>query len=328
MSEPKGVFRKHIRNNRGKSLKTPHSFKSDFNKSFTDYLNTVNGRRLSEKDISFLRKAYAINKEQRPFSTKDFPHLTSENFRQYIRKFKQIIEIVIKSRPCFYKLKGMQMAGDSHKLTKRVMGEGMIDLLSTLKDQPPSIHDIKIMFKSEDLHKNLLKNGFPQHSQNKGILVEIPKYHPNIMIKSIVYPKTIQIDIGCSYKPIVYDISGIISLSSILGEVYGYLKFCSGAETNIPETNTWIITHYHFGKDSKERHDYENFHYTIEEGLEGFSRFYSKLMPNKKTILRCERITTPQKKVGDELINIIKQNKISTVCINHISFSYPYPLHL
>ena len=91
------------------------------------------------------------------------------------------------------------------------------------RDQPPKIHDIKLMFHS-NLHNALLKLNYVPESSNKRIPLEIPTFNNNIIIKIQVYPKTIQIDIGCTYKPFVYDISVVIHLTHILGRVCQYIE--------------------------------------------------------------------------------------------------------
>lgn len=134
-----------------------------------------------------------------------------------------------------------------------------------MREQPATIHDIKIMFKSTNLHEILSQNGFKQHIKNKGIQLKIPSYHQNIITKCMIYPETIQIDVGCNYRPIVYDISGVTLLSSILGKVFAFLNLHSFARSNIPKVNNWTITHYHFGRDGREPYSGSRFHYTFEE---------------------------------------------------------------
>ena len=283
---------------------TKNRHESEINESLTHYINSISGT-ITEREYNFLKKAYAINNEQHSFSVGDFPYLSKGSFRQLIHRFRPIIEVVTKSRPCFYKLVGTNVSGDSHKITKRVMGEGMFEILQRVREQPASIHDIKLMFKSSNLHQILLQNGSKPDSSNKGIKVRIPVFHKNITITCTVYPETIQMDIGCSYKPIVYDISGVTLLSSFLGEVFLFLKLCSSSESNIPEVNNWKITHYHFGKDGKETCSGNRFHYTYEEMTEGLVRFYTKIMPDGRTIPRFEQIQTPHNTLDEELENMM-----------------------
>lgn len=292
-------------------MKSPReNYIVNFNESLTDYIDSI-GSKITDSEYIFLKKAFSINKEQRPFSVGDFSYMSQGSFRQLILRLRPIIQIVTKSRPCFYKLKGTYMSGDSHKITKKVMGEDMFEILQRLREQPAAIHDIKIMFKNTNLHENLLRNGFKQHTKNKGIQVKIPAYHQNIIIKCMIYPNTVQIDVGCSYRPIVYDISGVILLSSILGEVFAFLNYCSFEKSDIPEVNSWMITHYHFGKDGRETYSGSRFHHTFEETSEGLVRFYTKVMPNGKIIPRFEQIQTPHQTLNKEIEDMmIHQAKI------------------
>jgi len=66
----------------------------------------------------FVDVAYDINvNTQRPFSYLDYPNLKHANFRRIIRKLGNNIERVGKSRPQFYKLKGLKLPGDTRKIT-------------------------------------------------------------------------------------------------------------------------------------------------------------------------------------------------------------------
>ena len=208
----------------------------------------------------------------------------------------------------------MYMAGDSHKLTDRVTGVAMLELLKEVRQQPASIHDIKMMFHSKNLHEILLQKGCTPNKNNKGIKITFPIPHANIHMKAMVYPNTIQIDIGCTFKPIIYNISGVIHLTSLLGEVRNYLRTITSDKVEIPDVAKWIITHYHFGKDGLQEYSGEKFHMTYEEVSEGTIRFYSKVMTDGKTILRAEQIQTPRTTIDVELVKMIisEERKLGT----------------
>jgi len=89
----------------------------------------------------------------------------------------------------------------------------LMEFLETLQDQPPKIHDIKIKV-SENIHTSLKEKRCTVNTHNHSILVKyIPITDNNISVKALVYPKTIQIDIGCTFRPIVFDVISLQNLS-------------------------------------------------------------------------------------------------------------------
>ena len=62
----------------------------------------------------------------------------------------------------------------------------------------------------------------------------------------------------------------------------------------IPDYKTWIITMWHFGRDSLTEYANEKFSHTVEDAQHGLTRIYSKEFPNganskkSKTRIRLE----------------------------------------
>lgn len=183
----------------------------------------------------------------------------------------------------------------------------MLYLLENLKTQQPAIHDLKFSIDT-DIHQ-YLKKIYPVNQNNNGIKIQIPSDDKNILIKAMAYPKKLQLDIGCSYKPFVYDLSGILNLSSILGQISSHLRLISHFDAQIPPISSWIITHYHFGKDGSETYSGKSFHITYDDAFHGMSRFYSKKYRDGKVISRFEGMVTPKIKLEQELLRIIESLK-------------------
>lgn len=243
----------------------------------------------------------------RPFSLTDFPNLTSGNFRQYIRKLRDKIEIAKNGRPKLYKMKGIELTGDSHRITDKVTGVSpeFDHLLESLRDQPPMIHDIHLKFQS-DLHSKLVSMGCSVNPYNHAIEnIRYVSLDNNVNTKILIYPKTTQIIIGCTYKPIVYDISGVYSLFSHLAQVQFYLSQLTKHETIIPEVKTWIVTRYDFNKDGSDSVNAQPFWREFEGVSTGLIRFYLKKMPNGERIPRLEQVRTPDKPISQILEEII-----------------------
>jgi len=252
---------------------------------------------------TFAEKAYNINvTEQRPFSYLDYPQLSKCNFRQIIRKLGDKIERVGNSRPQFYKLKGIKLPGDTRNITlegMRVSNSDFLKLLSSVKDQPPMIHDIKIKIANSELHTALLDKGVSKDYHNHSIKINFDSTDSNITTKILVYPNTIQIDLGCTYKPLIYDSKSIWYLHEHLSKISYHLTGLSGVL--LPTVDTWIITHWHFNKDGSEAFNGQNFHHTIEDVNTGLFRFYSKTMEDGTVIPRLEQIQTPHNSLEEEM---------------------------
>jgi len=251
----------------------------------------------------FIDRAYIINvEEHNAFCVDDYPNLSKCNFRSIIRKLGDDIERVGNGRPQFYKLRGIKLPGDTRKVTlepMRVQEEHFVELISKLKEQPPRIHDIKIRIDDSELHKELLQKGYSKDKHNHSIKINFEGIDNNVTTKILVYPNTIQVDIGCTYRPIVYDPETVWYLHEHLSKVSYHLTGLSGVI--LPTVNNWIITHWHFNKDGTTAYNGQNFQYTIEDVNTGLIRFYSKLMENGERIPRLEQIQTPQNSLADEM---------------------------
>ena len=251
----------------------------------------------------FTDKAYNINvKDKQPFSYLHYKNLSHSNFRRIIRKLGDNIERVGNGRPQFYKLKGIKLPGDTRKITlepMRVQEEQFVNLLSTLKDQPAKIHDIKIRVDNFDLHKMLLQKHYSKDSHNHSIKVNFDSIDNNVVTKILIYPKTFQVDLGCTYKPLIYDIKTIWYLHEHLSKISYHLSGLGGVV--LPSVDSWIITHWHFGKDGTEAFNGQNFHYTVNDVNTGLIRFYSKSYPDGTVKPRLEQIQTPHTTIRDEM---------------------------
>src|SRR3972149_899554 len=170
-------------------------------------------------------------------------------------------------------------------------GSYLIEILESLKEQPLEIHDIILHFDSK-IHQTLVEKGSrPLHS-NKSILVKIPTSDDNICIKALVYPNKVQMHIACSYKPIIFNIKSLESFIDILEEANNYLYRIS--DTIIPSVMSWIITHFHLGRDGDIEINGRDFHVTVEDCSGGLIRYYSKQMRDGRKIPRFEQIYSPK----------------------------------
>ncbi len=194
------------------------------------------------------------------------------------------MERSVKSNPCYYRVKSVKLDKSDRIVTDEPTGEKLIWMLNQLKEQPAAIHDIKIHFDS-NLYETISKiPGLEINSKNKGIFLDcelVSGYHTKLSI----YPSKIQVDVACTFNPIIYDSQGAISLIVLLTNLQNHLVSIGKGLVEIPDFKQWIITHYHFGKDGKEEWNGESFHITIGDAFDGLTRYYSKTMPNGKKYL-------------------------------------------
>ena len=255
------------------------------------------------KQDLFLQRAFKINRDyNRGFTHDDFA-MSAGNARQYISKLKEYLEIQIVSRPNFYKIKGMPMTGDSHRITQKPTGgDDFLDLVTMLTNEPLMMHDMKMKIYNSSVYESLVKNGTSVNSHNKCILINFESADNNITSKILVYPKTIQIDIGCSFKPLVYDMQGFFALFEHLSKISYHISGLS--KVLLPPVYEWIITHQHLNKDGSVELNGPKFHLSVNEVFCGFMRFYSKDLPVGTTI-RAEKVVCPQTPLGQTIIKVL-----------------------
>jgi len=279
------------------SLEQNVTLVQDCNSLVTHAVNTY-PKRIQQ----YIKTAFDINiKEQRPFSYLDFPHLTNANFRQIRHKLRDNIIRVTKTHPARYILKGISIPENSHKVTldRMSVGQNYYDLLDSLKNVEPCIHDIKIKIPNVRLHELLVKKGHSIHSINKSIRINFPDIDNNKKTTILVYPNTVTIDIGCTYKPLIYNTSTIWLLHEHLSKAAFYLESLAGNSLELPPVNSWIITHQHLNKDGSFSICGQSFEFKIEDVNTGLIRFYSKRFKDGTTKPRLEQIQTPQDPIRD-----------------------------
>lgn len=276
------------------------------NYRITPLTNRCYGR-LTKHQPLFLERATSINKiDGHPFCFRDFEPMTPNNFRQCIHKLKDYIEVVTPGIPTFYRVKGVELPGDSHRITSVDTGVGLnfANLLKQLHIAQPAIHDIKIKIDSGLTHEGLVKRGFTVDKSNKSIKLPIPNFKSGIRIKILIYPRITQIDLACSRIPLVYNIAGLLELLEYLSTVSNYLFLKAGV--SLPKVHTWVITHYHFNRDAVSM-DGACAHFTFEEVSAGLIRLYTKSINNDgSAVVRAEQIQSPQRSIAEELQEVLK----------------------
>jgi len=265
----------------------------------TDGTNGYN-RNFTKSQQHFYDRAESICKiEQRLFCCDDF-NLSMSNFRHKILELKPYIVKVVSGRPSFYKIKGVDMPDDLRSITLRPTGVDTTQLekiLLNCKNQPPCIHDLRFKIYS-NLHEKLLQKGLTPNKHNNSILITndlIPSPDPTLNIKLLVYPKHVQLIVGCSTKPIIYNHSSMQDLGFNLGRYTELLRSFVNDLFSITPVSKWIVTAYHLNKDGSFELQDSNFNYYFEDVANCLTRIYSKHFPDGKIKPRLERTLTMNK---------------------------------
>ena len=187
------------------------------------------------------------------------------------------------------------------------MGVDLIDRIIEATKEQPSMHNIKMQIENTDLHQHLEEQGFPQHNKNKGIKLQMSSSDINSIVRIQVYPKTIQIDIGCTDDPFPLLPAGAVRLAKLLDQTHHLLCKESLHKAEIPEIGKWLITHQHRGHDGKISYDGEKFHILCENALGMVTRAYSKGGKNGTSFVRVEEIRTERIRVAD-LLNLMRDS--------------------
>ena len=265
----------------------------------TDGTNEYN-RNFTKSQQHFYDRAESICKiEQRLFCCEDF-NLSKTNFRQKIMELKPYIVKVVAGRPSFYKIKGVDMPGDLHSITVKPTGVDTSQLekiLLNCKNQPPCIHDIRFKILS-NLHSKLLLKGLTPNVNNNSITIDdslIPSPDSSIDVKLLVYPKHVQLIIGCSFRPIIFDNPSIQNLIFNLGRYVEMLRLFVHDDFSITPVSKWVATGYHLNKDGSFELQDSNFHYYFEDVANCLTRIYSKHFPDGRIKPRLEKTLTMKK---------------------------------
>ena len=292
--------------------------------SLTELINTYRVGKITRAQRKFLQIAYDVNSKQKiSFCVEDFREngYSDTQFRQYVFQLKDIIIIVNKSNPVFYKLRGISLSIHDKKITDKGMmvGTHMLENnLKQLKDLIAMMHDIALKFKSDNLHILLKNNGYLPTTSNSMIKLKHFFDELDSDVTFCIYPKSVQIHLSSTYNPIIRDPDGILKLGMILGHVRQYLIGKSQELANIPLCEDWTVYHYHLNKDGPACSG-KAFEITVSDFDSTMMRFYKKRMSDGTTKNRIEAIQTPNisiNKLFRETLGLDKGKNNITININ------------
>jgi hypothetical protein len=269
--------------------------------------------------------------EQRPFSYLDFKEFSILNrsynvahgtFRNKVSQLmkKGIIELEYNSKVSFYTLAGVHfgntMTGDHTGNTTVIGVTELVGFIENLSLEDKSIHDIHMKFSVPDIWEILATNEKYSgiiNSKSKDIKLQPIYTEDNLKIQTTIHhTDTVSVVVGCSRNPIsIEDISGTLRLSNGLVRAEERLsraldesgkKLPGGYERiPIPGYERWIVTLWHFGKDSKSEYSGDGFSVTFGYARDTLIRIYTKKRNSNRTVIRTEIQQSPNKRLYEAI---------------------------
>ena len=295
-------------------------------------MNKLNAMRKRIREIVVL--------EERPFSFLDFKNFVVDGIqfelkhgviRNYLSKLARAgeIEFAYNSGIAFYTLPGKTF---SKYMTANHMGGPFLLLhqlpikstpiykwLKNRRFDKQALHDIRLTLEANgiwmlfcNIHPNLVNNN------NQDLrLISLTLFEYLDIGITIHHSDMVSISIGCSFKPIALDVPDLFRLIEALTRVEIHLTNAinkliahdlNAPRVSVPRFTTWIVKMWHFGIDSLDEYDKEEFHVTFEEGVSDIFRIYTKRMKDKRTIIRAERQEYPNEDIMLALVKKLYPN--------------------
>jgi hypothetical protein len=218
-------------------------------------------------------------------------------------------------------------------------GNGYLyDSIMSLPLEHNSIHDIRLNFKAKGIwsmlynHYNNKSNlELSMNKYNKDILFSTWKLNDILIRVTVHKTDTVSIIVACTLRPISINFNGISKFTEMLTRTEERItntiknieekdddnknngspnseNTITSATTNIPHYNTWIVTMWHFGADSRLQCTGEKFSITVKDGRNVLFRVYTKQRERKDTRIRIERQEYPRKSIIDAINEKLERN--------------------
>lgn len=233
-------------------------------------------------------------------------------FRNKVSKLIKagIVELYCRSNPNTYTLKGHKFSSSvtSNHMVVRTLDKNSAayKMFKNLPFGKQSLHDIRLTFKAPNLWNTLEHDtDFNKNERSKDISFPIYQRRDKELYVLAKIHKTdvVSVIIGCSLHPIPLDIDGIMTLFTTLAraeeQLYAYLRYncASSSICNIPDYKEWIVTMWHFGRDSLTEYSGEKYSIRIEDAKHILATIYTKDFKNK-TKIRIETQEYPNKGIA------------------------------
>jgi hypothetical protein len=299
-------------------------------------INKLNAMRKRIKEIVII--------EERPFSFLDFKSFVVDGIqhklkhgviRNYLSKLTRCgeIEFAYNSGISFYTLPGKtfskyvtadHVGGSSSLLLHQlpIRNTPIYKWLRNRRIDKQALHNIRATFEANGIwtifykrYSNLVDGGY---NNNKDIRLASLTFFEYLNVGiTIHHSDTVSISIGCSFRPIALDVPDLLQLIEGLARTEMHLTNeinkliahdLNAPRVSVPRFTTWTVKMWHFGVDTLDEYDKEEFHVTFEEGVSDIFRIYTKRMKDKRTIVRAERQEYPNEYIMLALVKKLYPN--------------------
>jgi len=268
---------------------------------------------------------------KRPFCVRDFDHfeydgiayrVDSGTFRNKICQLKKSAMVILqyKTTYAYYSLPGYDfrktnsITHDHAGLPIKEGARAQTPLYINLKQksqEKQSLHDIRLTFDAPEIWKyysqkfnNLI------NPSNKDIRLDPWQFMDEIDVSVTVHhTDKVSVSISCSSRPIVIDVPDLFYLVEILTRTelrikeYWNEKISPELSLNIPRFSKWVVKMWHFGVDSIDRYEGQDFHITVEKGMSELYRTYTKRLNDGQVHVRKELQEIPDKPILQAILD-------------------------
>jgi hypothetical protein len=198
-----------------------------------------------------------------------------------------------------------------------------VSFIDNLPSDKHALHDIRFRFKVYNIWTGISTN-HPELKPNqvsKDISLDPLLTHDLTIKTTIHHTDTVSVMVACSLNPVAADIKGLVRLSNALTRVEErLLRYIDGASPSlslssslIPDHESWIVTMWHFGRDSSIEYTDEKYEVAWKDGQNALIRIYTKDL-NGVTRIRRERQEYPNKRfdeaIDEKLPTVIKMRAV------------------
>jgi hypothetical protein len=257
--------------------------------------------------------------------------MTHGTFRNKISKLVRegFVELQFRSGPAFYSLPGHNftkrkiMTGD-HAVVTSMSSLSPVSFIDNLPFNKHALHNIRLKFVVEGIWSTTISANhllLRTNDKSKDIALDPIETSGLTVRVTVHHTDTVSVMVACSLNPVAVDIKGLVRLSNALTRVEerllrlvdkGPLSLSLSSPSPIPDHSSWIITMWHFGKDSLDEYTGKEFEMTWKDAENALIRIYTKDLKDGKGIrIRTERQEYPDKSFDeamDEKLSVVGAN--------------------
>jgi len=258
--------------------------------------------------------------EGRPFSYLDFKnkmkHGTFRNNISVLRR-RGLVTTAIRSRLCFYWVTCVQKPnalwamtnGGRGVVVSSWAGRSLLEVLKRLPFGERCVHDIRLFFEAKGVYEKILNSYVVEKTvpASNDLVLKRVDLGVNRSARVVVHKNDkVSIEIGSSLNPYHLTDEGLVDLVASLGKIQNFIEISVSYSCSIPPVSRWIVSSWHFGKDSLVEVSGKSLNLTVHEAAKVL-RAYLKSIGNKRFV-RVERIEKPKEDVASILSKKLEES--------------------